>query len=92
MSELTEILVAKRKQESNDRKFLAALQGVELDGAEEDGEKIWQDKLTKAFSGGQTSDPNDVLSLQGMAAQREGFGIGNGLDYTNAKDLENPSW
>jgi type 1 fimbria pilin len=35
----------------------------------------------RVFSGGQTSDGNDVLSLQGPNAARAGFGIGMGLDY-----------
>jgi hypothetical protein len=37
----------------------------------------------RVFSGGQTSDSNDVLSLQGANAQKAGFGIGMGLDYEN---------
>jgi hypothetical protein len=37
----------------------------------------------RVFSRGQTSDSNDVLSLQGATAQKAGFGIGMGLDYEN---------
>ena len=35
----------------------------------------------KVFSKNQTSNPNDIVSLQGAAAKRAGFGIGHGLDY-----------
>jgi hypothetical protein len=37
----------------------------------------------RVFSKGQTSDSNDILSLQGPKAQKLGFGIGMGLDYEN---------
>jgi hypothetical protein len=37
----------------------------------------------RVFSKGQTSDSNDVLSLQGPKAKQLGFGIGMGLDYEN---------
>jgi hypothetical protein len=37
----------------------------------------------RVFSGGQTSDANDILSFQGPKAQKAGFGIGMGLDYEN---------
>ena len=45
------------------------------------GQKEWEDMKARVFSGGQTSDGNDVLSLQGPNAARAGFGIGMGLDY-----------
>jgi hypothetical protein len=35
----------------------------------------------KVFSGGKSSDPNDVVSLQGINAQKAGFGIGMGMSY-----------
>jgi len=37
----------------------------------------------RVFSKGATSDPNDILSLQGIKAEQLGFGIGFGLDYDN---------
>jgi hypothetical protein len=40
----------------------------------------------RVFSGGATSDSNDVLSLQGQNARKAGFGIGMGLDYEDARD------
>jgi hypothetical protein len=35
----------------------------------------------KVFSGGKASNANDVLALQGVNAQKAGFGIGMGLGY-----------
>jgi hypothetical protein len=35
----------------------------------------------RVFSRGQTSDSNDILSLQGPAAKKAGFGIGMGIEY-----------
>jgi hypothetical protein len=37
----------------------------------------------RVFSGGATTDSNDILALQGHNAQKAGFGIGMGLDYEN---------
>jgi len=92
MPEITAILVAKRKDDTEHRKFLAALQGVDLDGASDDAQQIWEDKKAKFFSGGQAESANDILSLQGQAAAQAGFGIGNGLEYTDGKLVEEPSW
>jgi hypothetical protein len=35
----------------------------------------------RVYSNGSTSNPNDILALQGAAAKRAGFGIGEGLEY-----------
>ena len=35
----------------------------------------------RVFSGGSSSDPNDIVSFQGATASKAGFGIGMGLDY-----------
>ncbi len=80
MAELTETLNAKREAEYSDKKFMAAMQGVDLDkqSAQPDA---WEAMKAKAFSGGATSDPNDILALQGANAQKAGFGIGMGLSY-----------
>ena len=67
MPELVAILEAKNNQDYEDRKFLAALQGVNIDES--------------SSSENATSNPNDILALQGAAATRAGFGIGQGLDY-----------
>ena len=84
MPELVSILQAKSKEENEHRKFLAAMQGVDLDKGSSnssDGQDAWERIKAKAFSGGQTTNPNDITSLQGASAKRAGFGIGEGLDY-----------
>jgi hypothetical protein len=40
----------------------------------------------RVFSGGKAKDGNDILALQGPAAQKAGFGIGLGLDYDDLRD------
>lgn len=92
MPELTAILISKREKEHQDRKFLAAIQGVDLDGEEDKnrGQKEWEDLKAKVFSGGATKDSNDILSLQGSSAAKAGIGIGMGLDYASTSDKEGP--
>jgi hypothetical protein len=81
--ELMQTLSSKRDLDYEEKKFLAAIQGVDLDKNSENGkgQKEWEDMKARVFSGGQTRDGNDVLSLQGPNAARAGFGIGMGLDY-----------
>ena len=83
MPELMATLEVSRELDYAEKKFLAAIQGVDLDGDknENKGQKEWEDMKARVFSGGATSDGNDVLSLQGPKAQQLGFGIGMGLDY-----------
>lgn len=93
MPELTFILAAKREKDYEDKKFLAAMQGVDLDAnnssssdGKERGQKEWEDMKARVFSGGQANNSNDVVSLQGVNAQKAGFGVGLGLDYETVKD------
>jgi hypothetical protein len=88
MQELTAILVAKREKENEERKFFAAIQGIDLDKNSNSsrGQKEWEDMKARVFSGGKTSDSNDVTSLRGHNAQKAGFGIGMGLEYTAVSD------
>jgi translation initiation factor 1 (eIF-1/SUI1) len=92
MPELTSLLVAKREKEYEERKFLAAIQGVDLDkeSNNQNSQKAWEDMKARVFSGGQTGNSNDVISLQGVNAEKAGFGIGAGLDYQAVKDPKNP--
>jgi len=85
MPELVATIGSIRELDYQEKKFLAAIQGVDLDGEtnKDKGQKEWEDMKARVFSGGQTSDSNDVLSLQGVNAQKAGFGIGMGLDYEN---------
>jgi hypothetical protein len=82
MPELMVTLNQKRELEYQEKKFLAAMQGVDLD--KENGRKeenAWERMKAKVFSGGQAADSNDIIALQGVNAQKAGFGIGMGLDY-----------
>ena len=88
MPELLATLASKRELDYEEKKFLAAIQGVDLDGATnpDKGQKEWEDMKARVFSKGATSDSNDVLSLQGQNARKVGFGIGMGLDYSDERD------
>ena len=80
MPEITAILSSKRDIDYQEKKFLAAIQGVDLDKKNQKN-NAWEEMKARVFSGGGTSDPNDVLALQGQTAAKAGFGIGMGLDY-----------
>jgi hypothetical protein len=92
LEELMKVLSTIRELDYEERKFLAALKGIDLDeqsgkgSGKKKGQQEWEDLKARVFSGGQTGDANDVLSLQGANASKAGFGIGMGLDYTDARD------
>jgi hypothetical protein len=80
MPELVVTLEARRELDYSEKKFLAAMQGVDLD--EQSGKKnAWEEMKARVFSGGQATDANDIMAYQGPNAARAGFGIGNGLSY-----------
>jgi hypothetical protein len=83
MPELMATLEVSRELDYTEKKFLAAIQGVDLDGEtnKDKGQKEWEDMKARVFSKGKTVDGNDILALQGPNAQKAGFGIGMGLDY-----------
>jgi hypothetical protein len=83
MPELLATLEVSRELDYSEKKFMAAIQGVDLEAQsdEKKGQQEWENMKARVFSKGQTSDANDVLSLQGPKAKSLGFGIGNGLDY-----------
>lgn len=68
-----------QKSESEKRKFLASIQGIELDGGEQEETSSFEDVRRKAL--GISADASDVVSLQGQFASEAGFGIGAGLGY-----------
>ena len=86
MPELLATLESKRELDYSEKKFLAAIQGVDLEENSDKGQKEWEDMKARVFSGGTTSDSNDILALQGANAQKFGFGIGMGLDYDDDRD------
>jgi len=80
MPELLAIISFKRELDYEEKKFIAAIQGVDLDKNKKNDNE-WEKMKAKVFSGNATSDPNDILALQGQNAQRNGFGLGMGLSY-----------
>ena len=80
MPELMITLESKRESDYETKKFLAAIQGVDIDKNSSSGNE-WEQMKARHFSGGQTGDPNDVVALQGANAAKAGFGIGLGLSY-----------
>lgn len=85
MPELMAIIAGRRELDYEEKKFLAAIQGVDLEKNEEKGQKEWEDLKARVFSGGKAKDGNDVLALQGQNAIKAGFGIGFGLDYEDLR-------
>ena len=88
MPELMATLEVSRELDYSEKKFLAAIQGVDLDkeSGSDKGQKEWEDMKARVFSKGATSDADDVLALQGINAEKLGFGIGMGLDYEDGRD------
>jgi hypothetical protein len=88
MPELMATLEVSRELDYSEKKFLAAIQGVDLDkeSGSDKGQKEWEDMKARVFSKGATSDADDVLALQGVNAEKLGFGIGMGLDYEDGRD------
>jgi hypothetical protein len=82
MPELISTLGSKRDLDYQEKKFLAAMQGVDLD--EQSGKQNeWEEMKARVFSGGKAQNSDDILAYQGVNAQKSGFGIGMGLDYEN---------
>lgn len=82
MPELTATLGAIRDVDYREKKFFAAIQGVDLDKQSgKDQGNAWEKMKAKVFSKGTTDNPNDITALQGYNAQKAGFGIGMGLSY-----------
>jgi hypothetical protein len=79
MPELIQTFSSMQKTETEKRKFLASIQGIELDGGEQEESKSFEDVRRRAL--GITADASDVVSLQGQFASEAGFGIGAGLGY-----------
>ena len=82
MPELLATLTVKRDLNYDEKKFLAAMQGVDLDKQSgKDNSNAWEELKARVYSKGAAANSKDVLALQGANAQRAGFGIGMGLDY-----------
>lgn len=80
MPELVSTLGIKRELDYSEKKFLAGIQGIDLD-KQTNKTNEWEDLKARVFSKGKATDSKDILSLQGINAQQAGFGIGMGLEY-----------
>lgn len=83
MPELIAIISTRRELDYDEKRFMAAMQGIDLDkeSGSDRGQKEWEDMKARVFSGGKAVDSNDILALQGINAEKVGFGIGLGLEY-----------
>jgi hypothetical protein len=79
MPELIQTFKSMQKTEEEKRKFLAMLQGVDLNDSSEEDSPSFDDVRRKAL--GIEASGDDVVSLQGQFASEAGFGIGAGLGY-----------
>ena len=79
--EIVITLGAERELDYQEKKFLAAIQGVDLD--ESSGQKAepdaWEKMKSRILYGGK--DANDITNLKGTRAVAAGFGIGMGMEY-----------
>jgi hypothetical protein len=69
-----------RELNYDEKKFLAAMQGVDLDKNTQKS-NAWEEMKARVFSKGKAQNSKDIVALQGYSAQKAGFGIGMGLDY-----------
>jgi len=88
ITELIATIHSKRELDYEEKKFLAAIQGIDLDknSGSRRGQQEWEDLKARVYSGGKAKDGNDILALQGPAAEKAGFGIGMGLEYDDLRD------
>ena len=81
LPELMLTLSQKRDLDYHEKKFLAGIQGIDLDEQTGKTENKWEEMKARVFSGGKAKDSNDILAYQGVTAQKAGFGINMGLGY-----------
>jgi len=80
MPELMITLSTSRELNYDEKKFLAAMQGVDLD-KNAGKANAWEEMKARVFSKGKAENARDIIALQGINAQKAGFGIGMGLEY-----------
>jgi len=80
MPELIQTFKSMQKSESEKRKFLASIQGVDLNQEENENSTTFEDVRRRAL--GVNASADDVVSLQGSFAAEAGFGVGAGLGYS----------
>ena len=79
MPELVQTFQSMQKTEEEKRKFLAMLQGIDLNEGQEEQGSSFDDIKRRAMGINASSD--DIVSLQGSLAAESGFGVGAGLGY-----------
>lgn len=82
MTELVTTISSRRELDYSEKKFLAGIQGIDLD-QDNNKSNAWEEMKARVFSGGKASNANDIVALQGVNAVKAGFGIGMGLDYVD---------
>lgn len=82
MPEMVQTFKSMQKTESEKRKFLASIQGVELNDNSSKNEEGSSFEDVKRRALGINASADDVVSLQGSFAADAGFGIGAGLGYS----------
>ena len=82
MPEMVQTFKSMQKTEEEKRKFLASIQGIELNVSSNKNEEgsSFEDIQRRAL--GINTSADDVVSLQGSFAAQAGFGIGAGLGYS----------
>jgi hypothetical protein len=80
MPELIQTFKSMQKSESEKRKFLASIQGIDMGQEENENSTTFEDIQRRAL--GIETSADDVVSLQGSFASQAGFGIGAGLGYS----------
>ena len=80
MPEMIQTFKSMQKSESEKRKFLASIQGVDLGQEENENGTTFEDVRRRAL--GVKASGDDVVSLQGSFAAEAGFGVGAGLGYS----------
>jgi len=80
MPELIQTFKSIQKSESEKRKFLASIQGIDMGQEENENSTTFEDVQRRAL--GIEASADDVVSLQGSFASQAGFGIGAGLGYS----------
>ena len=80
MPELVQTFKAMQKTEDDKRRFLASIQGIDLNENKEEESTTFEDIQRRAL--GIDARGDDVVSLQGSLAAQAGFGVGAGLGYS----------
>jgi hypothetical protein len=85
LQELLAIINMRRDLDYEEKKFLASIQGIDIEKGNKKSVDPWEAMKARVFSKGQTQDPNDITSFQGPKAAKAGFGVGMGIDYEDLR-------